>query len=219
VCLARPPVQPGAGDLTPGFLQLVRGVLQDPADGASAGGSRCAVGARLDQVPQARLPGMAPGHEQFRQPGVDQVGDLVRCGAALPGPVVAVLIWMADPTPGVSANSNPSRKISAGISTWTDATCSSARRVLACATKPATSANGTSTGRGDARGCTIARGQLPKPDRRDHRGHRQRPHRQVGAAEQRVHQRGLAPAELAHHGELNRPAASRASSSLARFSA
>ncbi len=39
-------------------------------------------------------------------------------------------------------------------------------------------------------------------DRGDHRGHRQRPHRQVGAAEQRVHQRGLAPAELPHDGEL-----------------
>jgi hypothetical protein len=48
--------------------------------------------------------------------------------------VVAVLISMADPTPGVSANSNPSSKISAGISTWTDTTCSSARLVLASAT-------------------------------------------------------------------------------------
>jgi hypothetical protein len=45
-------------------------------------------------------------------------------------------------------------------------------------------------------------GPAAEPDRGDHRGHRQRPHRQVGPSEQRVHQRGLAPAELAHNREL-----------------
>ncbi len=60
--LAHPPVQPAVGDVTPGFLQLAPGVLQDAADRAIAGGSQCVADAR-DQLPQARLPGVASGRE------------------------------------------------------------------------------------------------------------------------------------------------------------
>ena len=116
--------------------------------------------------------------------------------------MVAVLISMADPTPGVSTSSNPSRRISAGTSTSTVATCNSARSALLLLTNSATSASGTSTRRLRRTAAHHRTRLAAVTDRGDHRGHRERPHRQVGAAEQRVHQRGLAPAELPHDGEL-----------------
>jgi hypothetical protein len=75
--------------------------------------------------------------------------------------VVAVLISMADPTPGVSMNSNPSRRISAGTSASTETTCCSARVALAWAMYPATWASGTSAPKPAARRRTIAFRRLP----------------------------------------------------------